>query len=178
MPRPRPPLVAGVVAPGLGDKMRVTWWMLRGWWHGARAGHGAGRVMAGLLVVLWWVEVPLIVPLQLYRMSRGHARYYLSAERDAVLAVVTTRKGWHVQDHLSARPGRGQGKALRARILPELLYSADELAVRIYATAATAKLAARYINDLPGLVDVGRGVLGGRRLCREPRSPSCGPLEG
>ncbi len=95
-------------------------------------------------------------------------RYYLSPERDVVLALFGTRAGWHIGDHIAAGPGTGRGRALRILLLPELLPVADARRVTIHATAASPELAALYMAELPGLVDVGGGMFRGRRLRRPP----------
>ncbi len=95
-------------------------------------------------------------------------RYYLSPERDVVLALFGTRTGWHIGDHIAAAPRTGRGRALRILLLPELLPVADARRVTIHATAASPELAALYMAELPGPVDVGGGMFRGRRLRRPP----------
>lgn len=164
---PPPPRLADVPEPGGRDALRLVWWARRGYEHGARAGRGAGRTLSAVLAVLWWLAVPLSLPVQLALLRRRHARYfYMSPSRDAVLAVVATERGWHIEDHASARSGTGQGRALRARVMPELTAAADAAGVPIYTTAANEHLAQRYTEELPGLIDVGRGWPRGRRLHR------------
>ena len=140
----------------------------RGYEHGIWAGRGAGRAFSAVLAILWWPALPLSLPVQLVLLRRRRARYYISPSRDAVLAVVATGRGWHVEDHASARPGTGQGRALRAYVLPELTAAADAAGIPIYTTAANEHLAQQYAEELPGLVDVGRGRPRGRRLHRPP----------
>lgn len=166
----RPPAVQGVPAPRLADVARIVWWSQLGYLHGARHGHGAGRALSALLALLWWpFAVPLLLPAQAALVARRSARYYMSPERDAVLAVAATGKGWHIEDHATARPGTGRGRALRTVVLPELYEAADGARVAVYATAATAALAANYTAEYPQLVDVGRGYPRGRRMRREPQ---------
>ena len=88
----------------------------------------------------------------------------MSPERDAVIAISTTSKGWHVSDHASAAPGTGQGKKLRTALLPHLMEQGQINNIPIHATAANAKLAAVYAAELPGLEDVGAGFPRGRKL--------------
>ena len=88
------------------------------------------------------------------------------AQRDAVLGVVATNKGWHVTDHVTTRTGTGRGRPLRALVLPELRAAADAAGIPIYTTAAHERLAAEYSAELPGLVDVGRARPRGRKLRR------------
>lgn len=165
---PRPPRLADVPEPGARDALRLVWWARRGYEHGIWAGRGAGRAFSAVLAILWWPALPLSLPVQLVLLRRRRARYYISPSRDAVLAVVATGRGWHVEDHASARPGTGQGRALRAYVLPELTAAADAAGIPIYTTAANEHLAQQYAEELPGLVDVGRGRPRGRRLHRPP----------
>lgn len=165
---PRPQLVDGLTEPRLTDVPRLLWWGQRGYWHGATHGPTQGRVVSAFFALAWWPSWPLLLVGQTIVVKRSAARYYLSPDRDAVLAIVATRDGWHVEDHLSARPGEKRGKALRALVLPALRAQADAAGVAIYTTAASEKLAKDYAAELPGLVDVGAGRLRGRRMRREP----------
>jgi len=169
---PRPQLIDGLTEPRLSDVPRLLWWGQRGYWHGATHGPVKGRVVSAFYAVMWWPTWPALLVGQMIVVKRSAARYYLSPDRDAVLAIVATRDGWRVEDHLSARPGKKRGKALRALVLPALRAQADAAGVAIYATAASDKLAKDYADDLPGLVDVGPGRLRGRRLRREPGAAS------
>lgn len=76
--------------------------------------------------------------------------------------------GWDIGDHIAAAPGMGRGRVLRCLLLPELLPVADARRVTVHATAASPELAALYMAELPGLVDVGGGMFRGRRLRRPP----------
>ncbi|TDE88173.1 hypothetical protein EXU48_23930 [Occultella glacieicola] len=164
----RPPALEGLPSPRARDCVRFVWWAQRGYWHGVRKGRGLGRALSLVLAVLWWPAVPLLLPVQLVLVARPRARYYMSPERDAVLAIVATRHGWHVEDHATTQAGTGRGRALRSLVLPGLVAIADEQQVAILATAATSDLAAAYVAELPGLVDAGRGWPRGRRLRRSP----------
>lgn len=117
---------------------------------------------------MWWLVIPLSVIVQILLLRRRSARYYVSPFMDAVLAVVATSDGWHIEDHVAARPGTGRGRILRALVLPTLCSAADAASIPIYTTAANERLAADYSAELPGLLDVGRGYPRGRRLRRDP----------
>lgn len=86
-----------------------------------------------------------------------------------MLAIAASQHGWAVQDHVAERPGTGQGRALRALVLPELIRAADVAGIPIIATAANKTLAKQYAAELPGLVDVGRGIPRGRKMQRQPQ---------
>ncbi len=164
----RPPRVPGTSDVRVRDCLRIVWWNERGFVHGARHGRGGGQVYSAALAVMWPPTLPLTIPIEFGLVARPWARYYMSPARDAVLAVVATATGWHIEDHSSARPGTGQGRALREIVTPALLRAADAEGVVIYTTAANATLAEQYIEELPGLADVGPGWPRGRRLRRDP----------
>jgi len=153
-------------------------WTERGFWHGARHGRGAGQVYSAVLAVAWVPSTPLLLLGQLIAARRRNARYYMTPERDVVLAVVARTDGWHVTEHTAAAPGAGRGRALRAVVAPGLLQAADAQGVVVHAIAANRGLADRYASELPGLIDVGRGPVRGRRLQRSPRPPSAADLTG
>lgn len=142
--------------------------MERGFWHGTRKGTVFDRVISLVCALMWWLCYPLRAVLQIVLVYRPKARYYMSAERDAVIAISATRKGWHVSDHASATPGTGQGKKLRAELLPHLADQARTSNITINATAANKNLAALYKAELPGLEDVGPGFPRGRKLRTYP----------
>ncbi|RMC80783.1 hypothetical protein CmiCFBP2404_15950, partial [Clavibacter michiganensis subsp. insidiosus] len=81
------------------DALRIAWWMRRGFWHGFQHSRGVARVVALYLAVAWWVLSPLVVVLQVVLVTCPWTRYYLSPERDVVLALFGTRTGWHIGDH-------------------------------------------------------------------------------
>lgn len=165
-------MVLGVAEPRAGDALRIVWWSQRGYLHGARHGRGAGRAFSAYLALMWWLVIPLSIVVQILLLRRRSARYYLSPAGDAVLAIVATPDGWHVEDHVAARPGTGRGRLLRALVLPELCAAADVAGIAIYTTAANERLAAEYSAELPGLVDTGRGHPRGRKMRREPGAVS------
>ena len=175
----RPPTIAGLPEPRTIDTWRITWWNQIGYLHGARRGHGAGRAFSAVLAIMWWFSLPLLLVVQHGLNRRRSVRYYMSPTKDAVLAVAASRKGWAVQDHVAERPGTGQGRALRALVLPELTKAADAAGMRISATAANKTLAMQYAAELPGLVDVGRGIPRGRKMQRPAqRSPRLSQPKG
>lgn len=71
-------------------------------------------------------------------------------------------------EHYARRPGTGRGRALRDALIPALLGVAEAEGITIHGTAATRGLARRYVEQLPGTVDIGRGPIRGRRLRRVP----------
>lgn len=101
-------------------------------------------------------------------LRRQSARYYFSPGWDAVLALVARPDGWHVAEHYARRPGTGRGSVLREALVPALLGVAEAEGITVYGTAATGSLARQYAEQLPGIVDVGRGTIRGRRLRRLP----------
>lgn len=150
----------------------MVWWAQCGFSYGVRRGRGFGRrAFSAACWLLWWPTCVLLLPVQAALVARTRARYYMTPERGAVLAVVATRDGWHIEDHSEARPGKGTGqaRALRELVLPELGKAADAAQVPITTTAAAPALAALYVREYADLVDVGCGFPRGRRLRREPQ---------
>jgi hypothetical protein len=169
----RPPTIAGVPEPRPIDRLRIALWYGRGFLHGALHGQSAGaRALSVTMAGLWVPAVPLLVSMQMAMASRQSARYYMTPERDAVLAIVATRTGWQVEDHSSARPGSGRGRALRDLVLPELMKHADTHGIAVTANAASAALAQRYLTEISGLTDAGPAFPRGRTLRREPAPES------
>lgn len=166
---PRPPPVPGLPTASWRDAPRLTWWAQRGFLHGASRGSSGSRAFSAFLAVAWAPCTPILLVGQAWAIRRPRTRYYLSPNRDAVMAVVARHNGWHVQEHSSAVPGTGRGRALRQLLVPALLAAADHEGVTVHATAANRTLAGQYAHELPGLVDVGRGTIRGRRLQRPPR---------
>lgn len=173
----RPPEVHGLLEARWWDAPRLTWWAERGFLHGATRGNVIARAFSAFLAVTWVPGVPVLVLGQTWALRRRTARYYLSPNQDAVLAVVARRDGWHVQEHTSRAPGTGRGRALRQLLIPGLLAAADDQGVTVHTTAANRTLAQQYASELPDLVDIGRGTWRGRRLQRVPE-PAEGRLWG
>lgn len=81
-----------------------------------------------------------------------------------MIAIFAGKKGWLVSDHACSQPGTGQGKRLRAQVLPQLIDIAKAQRIPIHATAANRRLAELYRQDLPGMIDAGPGFPRGRKL--------------
>lgn len=170
MNRPAPPVVSGTVTPRLRDVVRMVWWGERGYLHGIRHGSAATRVLSLILALSWWPAYVLLVPMQLVVVRWPASRYYMTPERDAVIALIATRREcWIVLDHICARAGSGHGRDLRRSVFTVAREVADERGVVIETTAASGRLAEIYAADLPGLIDIGPAFPRGRRMRREPR---------
>ena len=167
---PVPPRrVAGTVAARPRDTWRICRWTARGFALGARRGTAASRAYYSALAVLYWPLLPMVLAVQLVLIRSSGARwYYMTVERDAVIAISISPGTWHIEDHVTARPGTGRGGALRALVLPTLLEAADDVGVALEVTAVTDQLAAAYRADIPGLVDIGPARVRGCRLRRAP----------
>lgn len=153
------------------DVVRLTWWAERGFLLGATSRKNPLPVRGYYAAVstAFWPLVPVALAAQLARTTRPWVRYYMSLRRDAVIAVGVRNGCWYVEDHASAKPGSGQGRALRAVVLPALCTAADDAGVAIEAVALSKRLAQLYCNEVPGLADQGSAPIRGRRLRREPR---------
>lgn len=175
MPTPLPPLeIDGTIRPQPRDVPRLTWWAERGFVVGATS-------PGNPLPVRWYYAavsaafvplLPVALGAQLARTTRPWVRYYMSLQRDAVIAVGTRHGCWYVEDHASAKPGSDRGRALRAVVLPALCAAADGAGIAIEAIALSDRLAQLYCDEVPGLLDQGGAAIRGRRLRREPRPVS------
>ena len=115
---------------------------------------------------MYWTTAPLMLTGLLIETLHPRITYYLTD--NAALSIKTTEKGWTVRTHASARPGTGQGRALRSTVLPELLAFASRHQIGVTLTAATAGLAAAYQEQIPNLRDAGPAWPRGRRLLHTP----------
>ena len=73
--------------------MPLVWWLQVGFLHGATKGRPGARLLSGILWLGWWPAFPLLVIVQACLLSSRRSRYYLSPDRDAVLAIRATRQG-------------------------------------------------------------------------------------
>jgi len=173
--RESPPPVPGTLAARLLDVPRVSWWLWRGFVFGVRrAESSVGLVVAVVLLVLGSLVGPVVLPLYcLYTFFAPGRRTYVSPDRMAVLTLIARPGGvWEAENHVCARPGHGSAAALRQRVFGHLLPLADVAGIELKATAASARLAAIYCAEVPGLVDVGRAFPRGQRLRRLGRGPT------
>ena len=164
----RAPKIHGVNEARIRDAFQIIWWLQLGFQHGARKGASKAAAFSGFLALIWWVEFPLLLGSIALSIGRRNVRYYMSV--DSVIAVRSSRKGWHIENHSSRCPGSGQGAQLRQMIMPQLAAVADNHGITIMATAANKTLASVYSRDSPGLEDVGRAFPRGRRMRRLPES--------
>ena len=169
---PLPPDVPGVLAADPAMATTVLRWAHAGYQHTLTkpGAPRAARIFARLALAIWWPMWPLLYATQRYALTRRTARYYLSADRTAILAVVARRNAWNIEDYLSRNPGTGQGERLADALFPYLTAECDRQGVPVTLTTAIPQLAARYIAGLPGLRDGGPAFPRGRRLLREPRA--------
>lgn len=68
-----------------------------------------------------------------------------------MLAVTADGEGWTITEHISRRPGSGQGAALRTALAPRLLAIAAQEDLPIRASTASTSLATRYVKELGAL---------------------------
>lgn len=165
----RPPAVDGILTAGVADAARLMWWSQKGYQHGIFHGSAGGRAVNAICAVMWWPMWPLLWIANAGLIARKSTRYYMSPNKDATLAIAAKQGRWVIGEHLSARPGTGQGRALRAVLLPVLGEVADREGVAVEATAASGRLAEVYRADVPELEKVGRGFPRGVKLRRAPR---------
>lgn len=148
-------------------------WMITGLRHGSTKSTGPRKVLLSaltlLLVVLFWPMAGLFA----CRIGSARSRwvYYASPQRDAVIGVHRTRRGWFIGDHMTPSPRAGTGAALRSVLIPPLLEVVDGAGVTVRTVATSSRQAADYLAEIPGLIDDGPAPLGGRRLRRPPQPP-------
>lgn len=167
-----PPPVEGTLTGRGRDAARL--WRLEqtGLWFqvGSTAATTRERVGAAIMGILTWVTAPTLIPTlaAVMRFRRRTYRYYLSADRTAIIGVLARRDGWTVADHFTAHPGSGEGAALRALVCPVLVAAADHAGVPITLNASTVRTASLYAAAFPGLADVGPAWPYGRKMRRNP----------
>lgn len=176
----RPPEVPGVQTAGRDMAVTMVAWLRIGYQHTRSRSKSprAARVFARCMLATWWPSWPLLYVVQWLLLCRRHARYYLSGDRTAILAVVAGRNGWTIEDHLSCQPGKGHGERLRDALIPSLVAECDRRSIAICAATAIPRLTATYMAAVPGLRDVGRAFPRGRRLRRKPQRTSDNWREG
>jgi len=101
-----PPPVNGLVDPTIRDVPRIVWWGRAGFLHGAKrkASPLPLRMFSGYMVAVWRLSLWLVFPVQLALVARRSSRYYLTPERDAVLAITAGADGWHEQPGTKGLP--------------------------------------------------------------------------
>ncbi len=164
------PDVPGTRPPGPGDAVRLTRWFRSGIRYSLRkATSWRTRAYLRLLLTLSGPLWILIVCLKWVELRRPGRRYYFSLDDTAVLAFQVRRDGdWVLEDHDSQSPGTGQGLALRNLVRPQLTESLDAGGRGLHITAADVRLAAAYLAETPGMIDLGPAWPRGRQLFRPP----------
>ena len=172
-----PPCLGMEPATRLRDAAAIAWMTLGRFSRSARRSHSLpARAMHGYLWVVAVLAFPVVL-LPAYAVMVRDPRRTFYALRDAhgriqaALCITTApHRRWIVDNHVSHRPGTGQGRRLRQLLLPTLLAAADRDAVTLEAHAATPRLAQVYCATVPGLVDDGPVRPFGRRLSRPPNA--------
>lgn len=167
------PGIKGTRGPQPGDAVRLAQWFKIGIRHSLeKATSRRARIYLRLLLVLYWPFWPLIIVQKWVELRRPGRRYYFALDDTAVLALQGRGEDWVLEDHSAQNPGTGQGLALRDILRPELMATLDAEGRGLRITAADARLAAVYIAEMPGLMDLGPAWPRGRRLYRPPGTGS------
>lgn len=164
-----PPSLFGIPEASLKDAWRISCWTGRGLWYGVSREPILKRTLLLPLCLLYWPLMILFVPVRIWSIYRSRSRHYMSVKMDAVIVVASTRKGWRIEDHVSSRPGTGQGRDLRRCLTVSLLPVADAQGITIYGVAASNSLLASYKEDIPGLTETGKAFPRGIHVRRPPR---------
>lgn len=164
-----PPDVPGVLTAGPDMAGTMLRWSRAGYRYTVSRASSprAARIVARCILAIWWPSWPLLYVVQRLLLRRRRARYYLSTDKTAILAVVASKGTWVIEDHLSCEPGGGHGKRLRDVLVPSLLADGDQRGVAVELATVIPELAALYSQAVPGLDDVGRAWPRGRKLRRE-----------
>lgn len=187
-----PPPLPGTRPATPRDAFRLTWWTIRSFAFGAAHGHGRSRVTslvslfasvivpAGLAVLAAvdvrapWTLIgaavviaigPTVYALRI-AMAQRTSWYVIDG---AVIAVTAGHGTWTLSDHMSAHPGSGAGRRLRALVIPTLIAAADRDRIALTTEAADRRLAEIYLVDIPGMRKIGPAPVRGVRLRRDPQ---------
>ncbi|MFB8188118.1 hypothetical protein ACFC14_02265 [Microbacterium sp. NPDC055988] len=190
---PAPPRVEGAEPGGLSWPVVGFVWAHRIWpWSPSR---WAWATAAGLVYLSgrWLLSMAPSMPLMgrqllltilpfatlagVYGVRWIATRRHVYATRDARLVLSRTRRGWLVIEHV-ARPGvRGAGTELRKLVSGPLTRAADAQGVTVYAYTRSLALAARFMDDIPGLRVAGQ-TEGRYLLVRPPATTPGGSKNG
>ncbi|MFC3399342.1 hypothetical protein ACFOEP_13075 [Microbacterium amylolyticum] len=118
--------------------------------------------------MVWWPLWPVLALTQILLFDQSGTRYYVTQERDAAVAVVSSASGWKIIDHVARNIGQGRGASLLARVSPALTAAADRAGTIIWARTRSKKLAMRWEATFPGTVASENGPFGWWRVERAP----------
>lgn len=171
-----PAEIAGARLARLRDSHLLTWWWIAGlryeaaraqnWWHAVYP-----RLMATAALPLF----PLLCAMTALQVASSRSRLYLSASREATIAVVAKPGRWVIEGYNSAHPGTtsptypGPGRVLWDAVMPAVLDIADRDGIRMQIVAGNDRLVELYRSRIPDLQVVGRTLPRGIKLERTPR---------
>lgn len=163
-----------------------------------RHGPRSQRILAGVLAVValatavlgvvvfelpWWMvpvlliaTAALFVHFVVYQGKRWAVGYF-----DATATQMVRPRGdtWELSDHLARERGRGLARPFRRRVFADLARQADALGVPIVMDTSVWALRQMYLDDMPGLAQV--GTTPSKRLGRQhrqTRAPGQPPPDG
>lgn len=151
----------------LRDTVRISRWLVRGWWYAIPRGTWLARIYYSGLATIGTILFGLVITTTGIQVLAPSTRLFLSPDRDAVIGVSATRHGWRIENHAAAHPGHGSARTLRRRVFDAIAWEADAHGTTIYLDVSSPVLERLYAQDLPGLETVRRGIIH-RRMVREP----------
>lgn len=129
-----------------------------GWRDGVR-----GFLLAAFILLV----VLALCAVLLRRQKHGaQTRVYVLDDHTATLTMTADDDYWTIAGHNRSRKAPGAGERLQDLLLPAVCAAADRADVGVRLTAAAPKLAARYAQKLPGLLEVGPALPYGTQMYR------------
>lgn len=147
---PDPPDVEGLRSPTLADARRIASWTPHTSDMELDHGHPSRRRRAWLRVCAAARRItrPIDVNVWLFLGRLPGHRVYVAPDGDASMTVYVRRNRWLLADHYCANPGHGQGRRLRALLIPALIDTARRRHVAITITTRVPALRDAYMHDL------------------------------
>ena len=132
------------------------------WYIGWRDG------LRGVLIVAIVLLAALVLCAALLRRQQRGAqtRVYVLDDHTATLTMTANHGYWTIAGHNRSRRAPGAGERLQDQLLPTVSVAADRADVGVRLIAAAPKLADRYAQKLPGLIEVGPAVPYGIQMYR------------
>ncbi len=116
--------------------------------------------------VLWLWGVALCAVLLRRQKHGAQTRVYVLDDHTATLTMTADDDYWTIAGHNRSRKAPGAGERLQDLLLPAVCAAADRADVGVRLTAAAPKLAGRYAQKLPGLLEVGPAIPYGTQMYR------------
>lgn len=137
-----------------------------GLWRVGEYHFGVFLLTAAVLVLTLVLTLALCVALIRWQQRGAQTHMYVLDDQTATLTMTANGDYWTIASHNRRRTAPGAGERLQDLLLPVAAAAADHADVGVRLIAAAPKLAARYAEKLPGLLEVGPAVPYGIRMYR------------